>query len=171
MSWGDSTTSRGLTACRNATKYSASTALAVLSLAVAQPAWAQTTNPNPPPPPVSVPFKQTSTLGAAQSAQHDSAISTYNTAGLATNATGAPAQVFALTKQQTESDTAAATFTAMSVGLGVMVAFGVAPIATGIPGSAAATAAAGVLAASSTGLRCFQSCPRTNPQTESDKVQ
>ena len=57
MSWAtQQLTSRGLTACRNATKYSASTALAVLSLAVAQPAWAQTTNPNPPPPPVSVPF-------------------------------------------------------------------------------------------------------------------
>ena len=160
-------------ACRNAADFCARTALiAVLSLAAAQPTWAQTNNPTPrtlrqP----SVTVDQTSTLGAAQSAQHDSAISTYNTAGLATNATGAPAQVFALTKQQTESDTAAATFTAMSVGLGVMVAFGVAPIATGIPGSAAATAAAGVLAASSTGLRCFQSCPRTNPQTESDNVQ
>ena len=160
-------------ACRNAADFCAHTALiAVLSLAAAQPTWAQTTNPNPPQtPPPSVAVDQTSTLGAAQSAQHGSAISTYNTAGLATNATAATAQVFALNEQQTESDVAAAAFTAMSVGLGVMVAYGVAPIATGIPGSAAATAAAGVLAASSTGFCCFQSCPRTNPQTESDNVQ
>jgi hypothetical protein len=165
MSWAtQQLTSRGLTACRNATKYSASTALAVLSLAVAQPAWAQTTNPNPPPPPVSVPFKQTSTLGAAQSAQQYTAaiINNNNKAGLSANATGATAQVVALTDQHTESDTAVAAFTAKSVGLTVMVAYEVASIVTGIPGNVAAAAAAGLFAASSTSLRCFQSCSRIN---------
>jgi hypothetical protein len=146
VSKDDSSTIRTLIVCRNATEFCTRTALiAVMSLAAAQPTWAQTTNPNPPPiPSPSVPFKQTSTLGAAQSAQQHTAAINNNTAGLAANATGA--------------------LTAMSEGLGVMVAYGVA--VTGIPGSAVATAAVGVFAASSTSLRCFQSCPRTNPHIE-----
>jgi len=112
MSLAHSTTIGGLTARRNATEYFARTALiAVLSLAAAQPAWAQTTDPNPPP----------TQLG-------------------------------------------------VTAGLGVTVAYGVAPTVAGIPGSVAAAAAAGVLAGSSTVFGCFQSCPRTNPQIDSDNV-
>jgi hypothetical protein len=114
MSLAHSTTIGGLTACRNATEYFARTALiAVLSLAAAQPAWAQTTDPNPPP----------TQLGV------------------------------------------------MAAGHGVTVAYGVvAPTVAGIPGSIAAAAAAGVLAGSSTVFGCFQSCPRTNPQIDSDNI-
>src|SRR6202795_2982643 len=90
MSRGDSSTIGGLTACRNATKYSASTALmAVLSLALAQPAWAQTTNPNPPPTPppsvvTSVPALSTVGAGGCKQ-QYTGAINNFaeqaNTAG------------------------------------------------------------------------------------------
>ena len=114
MSRGNSSTICALTARRNPTEYFARTALiAVLSLAAAQPAWAQTADPNPPP----------TQLGV------------------------------------------------MAAGHGVTVAYGVvAPTVAGIPGSFAAAAAAGVLAGSSTVFGCFQSCPRTNPQTDSDNV-
>ena len=113
MSLTHSTTIGGLAAYRNATKYSASTALiAVLSLTASQAAWAQTTELNPPP----------TQLGV------------------------------------------------MAAGLGVTVAYGVAPAVAGIPGSVAAAAAAGILAGSSTVFGCFQSCPRTNPQIDSDNT-
>src|SRR4051794_5057954 len=91
-----------LTARRNATEYCAPIALiAVLSLAAAQPAWAQTTNPNPPPTPSpAVTFGQVPALPAQCAQQLTNAINTANSVGLGFNATGAAAMVVGLSAQE-----------------------------------------------------------------------
>jgi hypothetical protein len=101
-----------------------------------------------------------STVGAGGCAQqYTAAINnlngqaiTANNVGLASNATGAAASVTNLVAQNIVAGVAAGAFTAMSVGLGVTVGYGVAPLPTaaGIPGSVAAAAAAGTLAGNST---------------------
>jgi hypothetical protein len=129
MSLDHSSTICVLNARRHATEcWTRSALIALLSLAVAQPAWAQTTNPNPPPiPPPSVTFPQTSTLDAAQCAQQlTNAINTANNAGLGANATATAAQVVGLTAQELASATSAAAFGAMSAGLGATVTYGIA---------------------------------------------
>jgi hypothetical protein len=144
MSRGNSSTICALTARRNATEYCARTALiAVLSLAAAQPAWAQTTNPNPPPTPSpAVMFGQVPALPAQCGQQLTDAINTANNVGLAANAVGATAQVVVLGTQE-----AAAIANALEFG------FTAGFLAADIPLVGTATPAAvpvGVLAGTST---------------------
>ena len=133
--------SRTLTDRRHTTNYwtRAQTRLvALLSLAAAQPAWAQTTNPNPPPIPpssvvTSVPAlstvgaggcKQqytTAINGASQNAliSQDAAVTS---AGIA-----AAAAVTNATAQSIAGGTSTGAFTALSVGLAGTAAYGIPP--------------------------------------------
>jgi len=136
---------------------------AFLLLATTTPAWAQgsnTTNPAPTPStpaPVTTSLPQLSSVNAGGCAQqytnainaHNQNAAISNDVGLAANATAAAATVTGLIAQEVAATASAAEFTAMAAGLGVTVAYGVAPLPTagGIPGSVAAAAAAGALAA------------------------
>jgi hypothetical protein len=136
-------------------------ALVVLSLAAAQPAWAQT-NPNPPPTPppsvvTSIPALSTVGAGGCKQ-QYTGAINGASQNALiamdsavASAGVGAAAALTNAIAQNIASGTSTGAFTALGVGLAGTVAYGTSPLPNfeGIPFSVDAAAAAGLLAASS----------------------